>query len=198
MDDDQILRVGRFLRGIGRAAPLHSAEAFARLYDRTHLIVFRYIYGLSGRAREDAEDLAAETFARAWKARQRFHGGDEAALGWLLQIARPLVIDHYRRQAVRGVPDSLDEAGAAADAASPEAEALLGEQIQILWKLLHTLPLEQKELLVLRYLLGWRVTQIAGYVGLNENTVSVTIRRALTRLSRNWPSPGPEGAPLDV
>jgi RNA polymerase sigma-70 factor (ECF subfamily) len=44
--------------------------------------VFRYIYGLSGGPLQEAEDLTAETYARAWKTRQSFSGNEEAALGW--------------------------------------------------------------------------------------------------------------------
>jgi DNA-directed RNA polymerase specialized sigma24 family protein len=40
---------------------------------------------------------------------------------------------------------------------------------------------------VLRYLLGWHVKQVADYLKMNENTVSVTIRRALKSLQRDWP-----------
>jgi RNA polymerase sigma-70 factor (ECF subfamily) len=119
-----------------------------------------------------------------------------------LQIARRLVIDQYRRHAVRGTPQRLDEwmvvaaedaHGRAGTMDAPrrptEEQALLREQAQILWQLLHQLPIEQKEMRVLRYMLGWKVTRIAEYMGCNENTVSVTIRRSLTRLSRHWPSP---------
>jgi len=90
-----------------RHAPLAEAEAFAELYQRTHLVVFRYIYGLNGGPQQEVEDLTAETFIRAWKARQRFDGGEKAALSWLLRIARNLVIDAHRRTKVRGVEANL-------------------------------------------------------------------------------------------
>ena len=42
-------------------------------------------------------------------------------------------------------------------------------------------------MLVLRYMLGWRVQQIAAYLETLDNTVSVTIRRMLERLRQQWP-----------
>ena len=81
--------------------PLQSVEAFDQLYQSTHLIIFRYIYGLHGGSQEDVEDLTANTFTRAWKARSRFNGDPSAAIGWLLKIARNLVIDDYRRRKIR-------------------------------------------------------------------------------------------------
>jgi RNA polymerase sigma factor (sigma-70 family) len=61
------------------------------------------------------------------------------------------------------------------------------EQIAILWHLLGTLPDDIREMLVLRYLLGWQVKQIAAHLEQSENNVSVTIRRALKSLQRDWP-----------
>jgi RNA polymerase sigma factor (sigma-70 family) len=70
---------------------------------------------------------------------------------------------------------------------SPEIDVITREQIAILRRLLGTLPREIREMLVLRYILGWQVKQIAGHLALNENNVSVTIRRALKRLQHDWP-----------
>ena len=64
----------------GQNAPLQDANTFHRLYERAHVIIYRYIYGSLGRPVQEVEDLTAETFMRAWKARQRFEGGEEAAV----------------------------------------------------------------------------------------------------------------------
>jgi DNA-directed RNA polymerase specialized sigma24 family protein len=70
-----------------------NEAAFTRLYEETYLIVFRYIYGLSGGPLQEVEDLTAETYARAWKSHHHFNGDARAALGWLLRIARNLALD---------------------------------------------------------------------------------------------------------
>jgi RNA polymerase sigma-70 factor (ECF subfamily) len=59
----------------------------------------------------------------------------------------------------------------------------------MLFALLRNLPDEQREMLTLRYLLGWRVNQIADYLDVPENTISVTIHRTLDRLQQAWPQP---------
>ena len=186
-------RFTRLWQSTGKAAPLSAARDFAVLYEQVHLPVFRYIYGLTGGPQEEVEDLTAETFARAWKARHAFNGSQDealssgAALGWLMQIARRLVIDRYRRRMVRGPSEISLPEDLLAPEVPPEQAALAREQRQTLWRLLQTLPNEPREMLVLRYLLGWRVNQIADYLGKPENTVSVTIRRALARLQAAWP-----------
>ena len=166
-----------------------NKDAFTRLYEETHLIIFRYVYGLSGGPLQEAEDLTAETYARAWKTRQGFRGDGGAALGWLLHIARNLAIDLARRRKVRDLDESIPIELLADPRLTPETDVITREQITILWRMLGTLPDDTREILVLRYLLGWQVKQVAGHLGLNENTVSVTIRRALKSLQRDWPHP---------
>jgi DNA-directed RNA polymerase specialized sigma24 family protein len=78
-------------------ASLKTPQAFQALYQQSHLRFFRYIFGLVGGARQDGEDLTAKTYMRARKARQRFRGNEQAVLGWLLRIARILIIDSYRK-----------------------------------------------------------------------------------------------------
>lgn len=162
-------------------------EAFTRLYETTYLTVFRYIYGLSGGPLQEAEDLTAETYTRAWKNYQSFNGHEGAALGWLLRIARNLAIDLSRRRNVRNMDEDVLIELVADSLPAPEVDIIMREQIGILWKLLDTLPDNAREILVLRYILNWQVKQVAHYLEMNENNVSVTIRRALKSLQRDWP-----------
>jgi RNA polymerase sigma-70 factor (ECF subfamily) len=159
---------------------------FARMYDQNYMGVFRYVYGLSDGAQQDAEDIAAETFMRAWTTRHRFSGTDQAALGWLLHIARNLVIDASRRKKVRAVDDNMEIETMLDANALPEADLISREQTANLWKLLENLSDETREIIVLRYILGWQVKQIAIHLDMTENNVSVNIRRTLSRLKNNW------------
>jgi RNA polymerase sigma-70 factor (ECF subfamily) len=119
------------------------------MYEHNHSSVFRYIYSLSGGPSDDAEDLTAETFIRAWKARHRFDGDMDSAIGWLLGIARRLTIDDYRRKLVRktvSLPSALEANS------TTEEDVLVLQQQQQLLHLLKNLPVDQREILVLRYM----------------------------------------------
>ena len=164
-----------------------NTDVFTRLYEATYLIVFRYVYGLSGGPLQEAEDLTAETYARAWKTRQSFNGDEQAALSWLLRIARNLAIDLSRRRKVRDIDEKVPVEFLADSDLAPELDVITREQISVLWELLGTLPEVVREMIVLRYILGWQIKQVAEHLGLSENNVSVTIRRALKSLQRNWP-----------
>ena len=168
-------------------AAFPNAEGFTRLYEETYLVVFRYIYGLSGGPLQEVEDLTAETYARAWKTRQHFNGDEGAVLGWLLRIARNLAIDLSRRRRVRDVDENILVEFLEDPNLAPEMDVITREQIAILWGMLGTLVEDVREILVLRYILGWQVKKVASHLGMNENNVSVTIRRALKSLQRDWP-----------
>ncbi len=173
---------------------LVSADAFRQFYNRTHLNVFRFIYGIYGGPLEEVEDLTEETFLRAWKARQRFSGTEQAALAWILTIARNLVIDAHRKRHGRittALPDVGDNQLSLADnQPSPEEQISQQEQQGILLASLQKLPLEDREMIVKRYILGWQVKKIAEDLGMLENTVTVRIRRALSRMRKDWPDDG--------
>jgi RNA polymerase sigma-70 factor (ECF subfamily) len=152
------------------------------MYEKNYLNVFRYLMALSGGQAQDAEDMTAEAFLRAWDARRRFHGDGDAVLRWLFTIARRILIDRRRYSAVRPEAD-LDDS---APDDVPEAEAVLirAEQMQEVLQALQRLPVAQREMVVLRYMLGWRVNAIAVHLQMPENSVSVALRRAVQQLQR--------------
>lgn len=68
--------------------------AFAQLYDQYFEKLYRFVY-FRVNHKEVAQDLVSETFIRVW---EKIPDISEAAAfnGWIYQIARNLVIDHYR------------------------------------------------------------------------------------------------------
>jgi RNA polymerase sigma-70 factor (ECF subfamily) len=174
-------------------ASLQDPETFRDLYNRTQLIIFRFIYGLHGGPIEEVEDLTCDTYLHAWKGRERFKGNDHDALCWLFTIARHVVIDEHRRRKIHLESKTLSlESERLIEASpsthgTPEEQTSNREQFAILWQAVQDLPDDKRELLILRYMIGWQVKQIAEYVHKEENTVSVTIRRCLEQIRRDWP-----------
>src|ERR1044071_3544108 len=123
-------------------SPIANRVSFRELYERNRLAVFRYIYGLTGGPQEDVEDFTAETFLRAWKARHQFEGSLDTATGWLIRIAKRLVIDDYRRTVLE-TRHSLDYR----TDPTPEQVNDRDEQEKFLFTLLTNLPDEQREIM---------------------------------------------------
>jgi RNA polymerase sigma-70 factor (ECF subfamily) len=161
--------------------PLEDPDTFAQFYENTHQNTYRYIMALTGGIESLAEDITADAYLRAWKYRHRFTGSSDAAFGWVLTIARRILIDKHRTTSSH--PPDTDLADNVVDD-RPEAETILlsqeltGQVIEALQRL----PENQREMVVLRHVLGWHVNQIAQHLAIPENTVSVSLRRSLKRL----------------
>ena len=63
----------------------------------------------------------------------------------------------------------------------------LGKSFQILWAQIGSLPNVDREIIVLRYIIGWPVKESATHMDMLDNTVSVKIRRILKRIRDEWP-----------
>ncbi len=103
-------------------------------------------------------------------------------MGWLLTIARNEVIDRLRTRQHGATMVWLADVEFAASDLSPEQQIIENEQWRQLQAIVETLSEGQREILVLRYVLGWKVKQIAAHLEMKENTVSVNLRRIVQRL----------------
>ncbi|MEN6436125.1 MAG: sigma-70 family RNA polymerase sigma factor [Anaerolineaceae bacterium] len=164
-----------------RTHPLDDQDTFALFYENTHQNTYRYVMALNGGFERQAEDITADAYLRAWKNRRSFTGTSDAAFGWLLTITRRIIIDKYRAASSR--PTEADLIDYIEDD-KPDAETvLLGKEVseQVI-KALQYLPENRRDMVVLRYMLGWRVNQIAEHLAMPENTVSVSLHRSLKQL----------------
>src|SRR3989454_8248780 len=165
--------------------------SFEDLLRRHRAPLFTFLLRMLG-DRERAEDLAQEAFLRivkgaaAWEQRARF-------TTWLYTIARNLCVDQSRRDKFRRA-DSLDQTGPDDDPplvdsvpgreAPPDRGAESSRLRPLLQKALLSLPAEQREVFVLREQAGVPFKEIAGMVGVNENTVKSRMRYALEGLRK--------------
>lgn len=165
--------------------------AFELLLRRHRAPLFTFLLRMLG-DRTRAEDLAQETFlrivqgAQAWEQRARFQT-------WLYAIARNLCVDASRRDRFRRA-DSLDQTGP--DDEPAMVDSVAGNEIDpargaesarlrpVLLKALHSLPVEQREVFILREQAGLPFKEIAETVGVNENTVKSRMRYALEGLRK--------------
>ena len=72
-----------------------DANAFAELYDRHVVRVYRHIYYVVN-DRNAAEDLTAQTFLKAWEAIDRYTDRGTPFIAWLLRIAHNQSISYLR------------------------------------------------------------------------------------------------------
>ena len=154
-----------------------DASAFPALYESHKLAVYRYLLSRT-RSEDDALDLTAVTFERAYANLGRFRTRDGGVVGWLLRIARNAAIDAHRRQRS---PLELVRATARLQRTAVEAHHLAEQRLDIL-DLVARLPEIQRDALLLRYVAGLTAREIGRIVGKREGAVQKQIERGLATL----------------
>jgi RNA polymerase sigma-70 factor, ECF subfamily len=161
-----------------RAGEPEALRAFVHCYERA---VFALLSRMLGRG-PDVEDLAQETFLRAFRALPSFDpDGPALPSTWLLTIAARLGIDRTRRRPLR-----LDLHADAADGErrSPEQDAGRSELRAAIAKAVQALPVDQRNAFVLAEFHDFSVADIAELLSISENTVKTRLFRAREKLSR--------------
>lgn len=167
-------------------SPALDAEAFADLYELHTGAVFNYcLFRIGDRA--VAEDLAADTFERAWCARQRYNPKRADFTTWLFTIARRVVIDWQRRVARR--PSVGLDARRADDAPTPEAQTEAAERQLRLVQLVRALDPREQELIALKFGAGMTNRRIAQLLGKSETAIGTALYRVMQKLRDRWEAP---------
>jgi RNA polymerase sigma-70 factor, ECF subfamily len=170
-----------------------DVAAFAELVSRHERRLWNFVRRFVTDA-ATAEDLLQEVFMRVVKSAAEWQPSAKLST-WLLTIARNLCTDHARRCAIRRA-ESLDQApGGARDDSGPhridrlaasggDAErAALDHEIAIrVDAAVSQLPVEQREVFLMREVMDMSFAEIALATGANEPTVKSRMRYALERL----------------
>jgi len=128
----------------------------------------------------DAADVVQESFLRAFKFFGGFRGGDTRA--WLLTIVRNACYTWLRRNKVHELATPFDEEAHGGEGDDPETELLEDADREILRQALEALPVEFREVVVLRELEGLSYKKIAGIADVPVGTVMSRLARARKRL----------------
>jgi RNA polymerase sigma-70 factor (ECF subfamily) len=131
---------------------------------------------------DEAEDLAAETFLRAFRGAARFDPARASVKTWILSIARNAVRDHRRRARVRRHLPLAGLRDLASDHPSPEERLLWQEQVGRLLAAMQRLPERDREILGLRYGSELEPAGIAATLGIRDAAARTRLWRALQRL----------------
>ena len=131
----------------------------------------------------DAEDAVQDAFLRAYRAFDRFRGGDGRA--WLLTIVRNVCYSRLRHQRIAPQPEEFDDAThpATDDTADCNAATWLETKSAILQQALDRLPPEFREMIVLHELEGLAYREIAVVADVPIGTVMSRLARARRKLA---------------
>jgi RNA polymerase sigma-70 factor (ECF subfamily) len=149
-----------------RREPLAFTDAYPRLFAEAYRVGYRLLGN-----RTEAEDIAAETCARAYS---RWRGVNDYAEPWCVRVAGNLALDLLR--------------GRARAMRRQRAERLVTDEITTsvdrmdLYATLRSLPRRQREVVVLRFLGDQSEEQTAALLGVSVGTVKTHANRGLRNL----------------
>ncbi|MEO5704772.1 MAG: sigma-70 family RNA polymerase sigma factor [Candidatus Limnocylindrales bacterium] len=156
-------------------------EAFGRIFDAYAGPIHRFIASRVNRP-SDAEDLTQLVFVKALEALPRYEARGIPFGGWLFRLARNAIIDQIRTRR-----DHLSLVAATTretDAAGPEAQAALREDLRRVAQALTELTDDQREVIELRFFAGLSVFETAVAMGRQEGTIRGLQFRAIAALRR--------------
>ena len=164
---------------LARRARRGDAAAFDELVLRFHRPVYRFCWRLLRSA--DAEDLAQDTFVRAFVHFERFDP-ERPVLPWLIAIARRLCLDLLRRRKVMARVETLPVTGPSAP--GPESEASRREQLSRLERALDDLDEGPRMAIVLFHIEEMSYRDIAAALEVPMGTVMTWLHRGRAQLKR--------------
>ena len=147
------------------APELTDETAFSALVERHRRELQVHCYRMLG-SFEEAEDLAQETFLRAWRRRETY-AGRASLRAWLYRIATNACLDALEKRPrqpsengevlwLQPIPDEL-LAELPSEGDEPDAEVVARETIELAFMVaIQHLPPRTRAVLILRDVLGWR------------------------------------------
>lgn len=161
--------IARFLAG--------DRSAFDALFSKYQDYVYNIVYGIIGKS-EEAHDVAQEVFVQVYRSLPSFRRGSRFAT-WLYRIAVNRAVDTARAakswrwlpfdESLRATPDPADSPGKTLERRSER------EDVQ---KALMLVPLQHRDILVLRYYQDLSLEEIAEVLGCSVAAAKVRLHRA--------------------
>jgi len=162
----------RLLIEAAQQDPARFGELYEIHFERVYAYVVKRVQD-----RAEAEDLTAEVFHQALANLKRFEWRGIPFSAWLFRIAANLISDRWQRSG-RELQD--DAAIESAQVSPGEIEEV--ERRATLFRLVETLPAEQKRVVVLRFVEQKSIKEVASAIRKTEGAVKQLQFRALSTL----------------
>lgn len=174
MDEAQLLQRAR----------AWDMEALGTIYDIYSPMLYRYAMRLLGDV-DMAEECVAETFSRFLHALRDGGGPDNHLKAYLFRVAHNWITDTYRRHRPVESLDASPSQPLPHGDPSPEEMAEHALQQAQVREMLSRLTPEQQQVIVLRFLEGWSLAEVAEALGKPVGAVKALQHRAVAALRRH-------------
>jgi RNA polymerase sigma-70 factor (ECF subfamily) len=160
-------------------------EAFGVLYERYVSRIYSYIYYRTGN-QHDAEDLTARVFFRAMRHIENYTDRGLPLSAWLYRIAHNLVANWHRDNSRRNeIP--LEEIILVRHSGDlPEVVLIENEEKENLLNVIHRLPAERQQLIILKFVEHLSNAEVGQVMGRSEGAVKSLYHRTLLSLRDDY------------
>jgi RNA polymerase sigma-70 factor, ECF subfamily len=155
--------------------------SIGELYERYHVHVYRYLYYLVGDI-HTAEDLTSEVFLRMIRSLPNYRYQGISFQAWLFQIAHNLAVDFFRKVGNRTQVELEENLHSGDTDLDTTVERNLTSEL--LRRALDQLNQGQREVILLRFITGMPIAQVAQTLRKSEDTVKGLQRRGLSALRK--------------
>ncbi len=186
---------GEANEGVLRGCQAHNRFAFQVFVEKYQRLVFAVLSRMLGHG-PHVEDLAQETFLRAWRAFPEYEiRADSPPSPWLLTIASRLAISHRRKRSRDSMRrEHFTEPSSADTPETERARRALGRAIADAFD---RLAPEQRSVFVLQQYHGLSLKEIAVALQISEGTVKSRLSRARGQLKKTLKAYRPSFAPAE-
>ena len=163
----------RLLIEAAQRDPAHFADLYERNFERVYAYIVKRVQD-----RAESEDLTADVFHHALANLKRFEWRGIPFAVWLFRVAANVIADRWQRSG----REFTDDSGIIQSAQVSPAEIEEVERRATLFRLVDTLPAEQKRVVVLRFVGQKSIKQVANDIRRTEGAVKQLQFRALSTL----------------
>ncbi|MBU5594259.1 sigma-70 family RNA polymerase sigma factor [Amphibacillus sp. MSJ-3] len=161
---------------------------FNSLYDQYHVDLYQYVYYMV-KNQHVAEDIVQEVYIKVLKSYKNFRG-ESSEKTWLFSIARHTTMDYFRKQ--QRQQNKLanffnkDQNMALIKDQDPLPDEIvqLNDEMKRIYQLLDYCTLDQKNVLILRYIQSLSIHETAQILEWSESKVKTTQYRAIKKLQQ--------------
>ncbi|TVR74885.1 MAG: sigma-70 family RNA polymerase sigma factor [Marinilabiliales bacterium] len=170
---DDSYYIGKVLSG--------DTSAYAVLVDRYKTMAFNISLRILG-SREDAEEVAQDSFVKAFRSLGSFRGSARFST-WLFRIVYNSSVSHYRKRKREIVSDQGEAVVMKYAGLTEEGDAEANEAMVLaLREALSTLPEEEQAMITLYYYQDSSIDDIAAIARMTPSNVKVRLHRARKKL----------------
>lgn len=176
MNQPQVLDAKQ-IENLVEKAKTGDTDAFGIIFDHFIDEIFKFSLVKVGN-KDDAQDIASETFSRAWSYLSRYKTNNFRA--YLYTIARNLCYDFYKKNAKS---ENLSIDFDLPDMSINMEDSLIdNEQSERLMKAISKLPENYKDIIILRFINGLSVKETAKAIGMSGGAARTAQHRAIQKL----------------